>query len=106
MTAQFLTVGLVPSLRIPPPMVELAPNTDGSPVPPVIVKPSTTVSDPSPLMHLTTLSFRPVPSMVVTAAPPELRRVIALPRKLMTSLYAPGSTTTSSTPHTAAPLAA
>jgi hypothetical protein len=40
--------------------------------------------------------------MVVTAAPPLLRTVIALPKKSIISFYVPGATTTSSTPDVAA----
>ena len=37
-------------------------------------------SEPSPLTHCTTWKW-PVPSIVVTSGPSELRNVIALPRK-------------------------
>jgi len=55
------------------------------PVPPVIVKPSSAVSGPSPLTQVTTLPPTPVASIVVTSAPPELRKAIVLPLKLIVS---------------------
>ncbi len=77
---------------MPPPLLpELGPLA----LPPVIVKPSSTVSGPSPFRHCTTWKL-PVPSMVVTSDPAELRSVTALPRKLMASKYVPGATTISS----------
>ena len=79
---QFLTVGVLSLTYIPPPLR----CPDSVPVPPVIVKPSRMVSVPSPLAQVTTLVSRPVASMVVTAAPPELRNVTALPAKSMASL--------------------
>ena len=91
---QLVTVGLVPELYIPPPRG--SPSPGSVPVPPVIVNPSRTVLGPSPLTHLTTLSFKPVASIVVTFGPPELRTMIALPLKLIVSKYVPGATTTSS----------
>ena len=92
---QLVTVGLLPLLFIPPPKLAS---------PPVIVKPSSTVSRPSPEVQVTTVPAS-CASIVVTSRPAELRTVIALPRKLMVSKYVPGATTTSSV-STAASMAA
>ena len=81
LNVQPITVGLLLVLSIPPP---------NSACPPVIVKPSRTVSTVSLLMHKTTVpsptpSLSMSPLMMVTSGPSELRTVIALPRKLMSS---------------------
>ena len=60
-----------------------------------MTKPLRTVFAPSSLTHCTTWKL-PVPSIVVTSGPSELRSVIALPRKLIASKYVPGATTISS----------
>ena len=46
LNVQSVTIGLLPSLYIPPPKPAL---------PPVMVKPSSTVPGPSPLEHVTTV---------------------------------------------------
>jgi len=81
---QLVTVGLEDSLYIPPAGPGPEPELDHIQAP-VIVKPSSTVSGPSPLVHAT---MGPGPSVliVVTSGPPLLRRVIALPPRLIVSL--------------------
>ena len=72
-------------MSIPPPFGARAQKRLGDPVPPVIVKPSRIVADPSPLVQTTTDAFNPDASIVVTASPPELCRRTALPLKLIDS---------------------
>jgi hypothetical protein len=72
---QSRTVGLLPTLCMPPPR-------EASP--PVIVKPSSSVSGPSPLAQVTTVPA-PWASIVVSSGPAVLRRVTALPPKSIIS---------------------
>ena len=63
MNVQLVTVGLLPSMYIPPPRLS-APQQGPLALPPVIVNPSRTVSDSSPVTHCTPCRL-PVPSMTV-----------------------------------------
>ena len=77
---QLVTVGLLSELYMPPPRkANLLPSS--VPVPPVMVKPSMTVSGPSFVSQVTTLPL-PLASMVVTLGPSLLRSVTALPSRL------------------------
>src|SRR5690606_9956116 len=85
MISQLAIVGLADSTRIPPPLPEATP--------PVTVKPSSTDWGPSPEKKVTT-DPEPPPLMMVWDGPPVLRSVIALPWKLIRSMYVPGATST------------
>ena len=81
LNVQLVTVGLLNSLRIPPP------RTNASGFGASMQKPSSTVSGPSPVSHVTTERRLKKGSVLmhVTSGPSELRRVTALPRKLIVS---------------------
>ena len=85
---QSSTVGLEPSLSMPPC------------APPVIVKPSISVSLPSPRLQVTVVPLPP-PSIVVVSKPFSLRIVMALPSVLMFSVYVPSDTMITSPPSAA-----
>ena len=76
-----------PRIKMPPP------PSDGRPVPPVMVKPSTTVSGPT-RAEISTVGPPLLPSMMVDMGPFTLVRVMALPSRLMFSTYVPSATRT------------
>jgi len=79
---QLVIVGLLTELYIPPPLEA---------EPPVIVKPSISVSGPSLWAQVTTDPAPPA-SIVVSEAPSLPRSAIALPLKSIVSEYVPGAT--------------
>src|SRR5215472_12818492 len=86
-----VTVGEALPMKTPPPAPKLGLLKLEKPF--LMVKPFRTELDPSLVLNVTTESMAP-PSMIVVDGPLTLLTVMALPLKLMFSLYVPSKTTT------------